>query len=84
MFLSDISKIENSLLNFDESSSDNFPNDKRQLRGDSMTLNILKRFCRNLDLEAQLILKDKNDNVPNPLGREIVVSLTDGYDENGE
>lgn len=56
---------------------DNFPNDKRQLKNNGATLNIIKRFCDNLDMEALLILRDKNDNVPNPIGREIIVSLTD-------
>lgn len=64
---------------------DNFPNDKRQLKNNSVTLNIIKRFCTNCDMEAVLILRDKNPNVPNPIGREISVSLTEDYydmDEN--
>ena len=58
---------------------ENFPNDKRQLRNESLTLKMLERFCQNLDMEAVLIFKDKKPDVPNPIGREIVVSLTDGY-----
>ena len=58
---------------------DNFPNDKRQLKNSSATLNIIKRYCKNCDMEAILTLKDKNDNVPNPIGHEITVSLTDGF-----
>lgn len=54
----------------------NFPNDKRQLRTHSATLNIIKRFCDNLDMDAILILKDKHPSVPNPMGREIEVNLT--------
>jgi hypothetical protein len=54
----------------------NFPNDKRQLRTHSATLNIIKRFCENLDMDAILILKDKHPSVPNPMGREIEVNLT--------
>lgn len=57
----------------------NFPNDKRQLRNNAVTLNIIKRFCNNMDMDAILIFKDKRKDVPNPIGREIVVSLTDGY-----
>lgn len=71
-------------IDFDKYSvrfGENFPNDKRQLKGDSITLNILKRFCRNLDLDAVLIFKDRSPDVPNPLGKEIKVSLTDSYDE---
>lgn len=61
---------------------DNFPNDKRQLKNNSVTLNILKRFCDNMDMECMIILKDKNENVPNPIGEEVIVSLTeDCFDE---
>ena len=59
----------------------NFPNDKRQLKNNQITLNIVKRFCNNLDIEAVLVLRNKNDNVPNPLSEDIVVSLTDGFSE---
>jgi hypothetical protein len=56
---------------------DNFPNDKRQLKNKSLTLNILERFCNNLDMEAVLILRDKSGNVPNPMNCSFEVSLTD-------
>ena len=59
----------------------NYPNDKRQLKENSATLKIIKRFCNNLDVEALLVLRNKNDNVPNPLDKEIVVSLTESYNE---
>lgn len=55
---------------------DNYPNDKRQLKSKSATLNIIKRYCANCDMEAILILKDAGPNVPNPMGTEIAVSLT--------
>lgn len=55
---------------------DNFPNDKRQLKNSSATLNIIKRYCDNCDMEAILTLRDKNPDVPNPMGCEITVSLT--------
>lgn len=57
----------------------NFPNDKRQMKNDSLTLNMIKRFCDKTDIEAILILKDKGPDVPNPIGREISVSLTEDY-----
>lgn len=56
---------------------DNFPNDKRQLKNSGATLNIIKRFCDKCDMEALLTLRDKNPDVPNPIGREITVSLTE-------
>lgn len=55
----------------------NFPNDKRQLKNSSATLNIIKRFCENLDMDCELVFKDKSIDVPNPMKREIRVSLTD-------
>lgn len=59
----------------------NFPNDKRQLKGNSATLNIIKRFCEHCDMEARLILQDKSPSVPNPMGKRIEVTLT-GNDYN--
>lgn len=56
---------------------DNFPNDKRQLKSNSATLNIIKRYCANCDMEAIMILRDKSADVPNPMGREIAISLTE-------
>lgn len=60
---------------------DNFPNDKRQLKNNSVTLNILKRFCKHMDMEAVLTLKDKSSDVPNPIGHDVTVSLTDGFED---
>ena len=60
---------------------DNYPNDKRQLKNSSATLNIIKRYCENCDMEAILTLRDKSPDVPNPMGREISVSLTKVDDE---
>lgn len=54
----------------------NFPNDKRQLKNNSVTLNIIKRFADNMDMEVLLTLRDRDPNVPNPIGKEITVSLT--------
>ena len=55
--------------------------DLLRLKNNQITLNIIKRFCTNLDMEALLVLKDKNPDVPNPLNKEVVVSLTEGYME---
>lgn len=73
-------------MNFDKYAGrfgDNFPNDKRQLKNNGATLNIIKRFCAKMDMEAILTLRDKNEDCPNPIGREITVSLTedDSFDE---
>jgi hypothetical protein len=63
---------------------DNYPNDKRQLKNSNATLKIIKRFCENCDMEAFLTFRDKSDDVPNPMGTEIVVSLTDNYFDSNE
>lgn len=55
----------------------NYPNDKRQLKGSTATLNIIKRFCDNCDMEAILTIRDKSPDVLNPMGKEISISLTD-------
>ena len=61
---------------------DNFPNDKRQLKSDSVTLFMLKRFCSCLDMKATLTLEDNGPNVTNPIGTPIVVDLFGGDEEN--
>ena len=63
---------------------ENFPNDKRQLKNEGLTLKMIERFCRNLDIEAVLTFRDKNSEVPNPIGKEITVSLTDDYEDDDE
>ena len=60
---------------------ENFPNDKRQLKNNNATLKIIKRFCENCDMEAILTFKDKNPEVPNPMNKEISVSLTELVDD---
>lgn len=62
----------------------NYPNDKRQLKNDNVTLNIFSRFCEKCDMELMLTVKDKSPDVPNPIGRSITVSLSEDYsdDEN--
>lgn len=61
----------------------NYPNYKRQLKGNSITLKSLKIFCNNLDIDAKLILSDKG-NPPNPMNDIVEVNLTDIFDEKDE
>lgn len=58
----------------------NFNNDKRQYNKDTISMQMLERQCNGLDIKATLILEDASDNVPNPIGRKIVVELTEGGD----
>lgn len=58
----------------------NFPNDKRLLKKDSISLKKLIAYCNALDINATLILSDLNPDVPNPMGHDIVYSLNHDSD----
>ena len=55
---------------------DNFPNDKRQMKNHTASLKIIKRFAKHLDMEVELIFRDKNPDVLNPMNTEIHAILT--------
>lgn len=59
----------------------NYPNDKRLLKRDDISLRKLLAYCDALDIRATLTLADANDDVPNPIGKEITYDLnfTDRY-----
>jgi hypothetical protein len=56
----------------------NFTNDKRILQRPNITLSKIKTMCKALDIEAELVFRDKGPDVPNPIGKEIKIILTDG------
>ena len=56
----------------------NYNNDKRLFNKNTISLSMMKRLCEALDIEATLILADKSEDVPNPMGRTIEVKLTGG------
>ena len=56
----------------------NYNNDKRLFNKNTISLSMMKRLCEALDIEATLILTDKSEDVPNPMGRTIEVKLTGG------
>jgi hypothetical protein len=58
----------------------NFANDKRILKTNSITQKMLKRILKNIDVKATLTLEDASPNVANPMGKTIVIDIT----ENGE
>ncbi|MGL5328048.1 MAG: hypothetical protein ACRDD7_02185 [Peptostreptococcaceae bacterium] len=58
-----------------------FSNDKRLLNKDSITLNKLVNMSDILDIKVTITLEDKDENVPNPMGRVISVELTGGYND---
>ena len=64
--------------------SSNFSNDKRLFKDTSITLNKMKTIMKALDMKGTLIIEDANPDVPNPIGKKIVVNIIeDGdYDDN--
>jgi len=58
---------------------DNYPNDKRLLRRDSITLPKLKAYADALDLDITLIISDKDESVPNPMGKVIKTKINGDY-----
>ena len=62
---------------------ENFLNDKRILKGKDITLKKLVSHAQNLDMEVELIIRDKSPDVPNPMGVEVRAILT-GRNESDE
>lgn len=59
-----------------------YNNDKRLFKQNKITLAKLKSVCENVDIKATLILEDTNSDIPNPMGKRIVVDITGGeYNE---
>lgn len=54
----------------------NYPNDKRLLKKDDMTLLKGISYANCLDFDIYAIIKDNSEDVPNPIGSPIVVKLT--------
>jgi len=63
---------------------ENFPNDKRKLKDDKITLFLLKRMAECLDMNVELTISDKSPDVPNPIGIPIKVSLTGNNNNDDE
>lgn len=59
---------------------DNFNNDKRLLKGSSITISKMKAICDRLDIKATLTLSDISESIPNPMRESITVDIC-GYNE---
>lgn len=57
---------------------DNYLNDKRILKGPSITMNKLILMSKKMDIEVEMILRNSGDDVANPMDKEIRVILTGG------
>lgn len=61
----------------------NYNNDKRLFNKNNISLPMIKRLSKALDMKATLILEDASPDVPNPIGKKIIIDVI-GNDEDGE
>lgn len=61
-----------------ENRFDQFQNDMRLLKGKSITLGKLISISNALDISVDLTLRDKDEDVPNPMNQTIMIDLTEG------
>ena len=57
---------------------DQFQNDMRLLKGNSITLGKLISISSALDISVDLTIRDRDENTPNPMNQTIVIDLTEG------
>lgn len=60
----------------------NYPNDKRKLKDPDITSYLLKRFCSNLDIDVDMVFRDKEGDIANPMNKEIRINLVPGNGNN--
>jgi len=60
---------------------DQFQNDMRLIKGNSITLGKLISISNAFDLSVDLTIRDKDENVPNPMHQEFNIDLTQGRPE---
>ena len=54
----------------------NFPNEKRLMKGNKISIEKLKHIGDRLDMEVVITFRDKSPDVPNPMGIEITKTIT--------
>lgn len=54
----------------------NFPNEKRLIKGGKISMEKLKYIGDRVDMDVFITFKDKNPDVPNPMGIEITKKIT--------
>lgn len=57
---------------------DQFQNDMRLLKGNSITLGKLISISNALDISVDITLRDRDESTPNPINQTIVIDLTEG------
>lgn len=63
---------------------ENFPNDKRKMKDEKISLLLLKRIGEALDMNIQIKISDTNPNVPNPMGNPVIINVTTPQDTEEE
>lgn len=66
---------------YEQNFEGNFPNDRRILSEDNITLGKIIKFANAMDMKISMTIEDKNPDVPNPIGRSVTVELTGGSDD---
>lgn len=56
----------------------NFLNDIRIMNEDDISLKKAVKFGNAMDMKIEVVISDKNDSVPNPMGKEIRFEITNG------
>ena len=56
----------------------NFCNDRRLFVKSEITLAMMKRIFKALDMKGTLIIEDKEGDIANPMGKKITIDLTEG------
>ena len=57
---------------------DQFQNDMRLLKGNSITLGKLISISNAFDISADITLRDRDASTPNPMNQTIIIDLTEG------
>ena len=57
---------------------ENFPNNKRKLTDTDITLFQLNRYCECLDLDMDIVFRDAEGNIANPMKKVITVNVFPG------
>jgi hypothetical protein len=64
----------------EESTGSTFNNDRRLIEKDSITFSKMKGLATAFDMEVELIIRDKSENVPNPMNKEFRCIINGGGD----
>lgn len=57
---------------------DQFQNDMRLLKGNSVTLGKMISISNAFDISVDITLRDRDESTPNPMNQTIIIDLTEG------